>query len=41
MRDGESGSDNLLCNQTLFCSPIKGEQEIAVLAKGQGGNRKC
>lgn len=27
MRNGESGSDNLLCNQTLFCSPIKGGTE--------------
>lgn len=38
MRNGESGSDNLLRNQTLFCGPIKGERKIAVLAKGQEGN---
>lgn len=40
MRNGESGTDNLLCNQTLFFSPIKGEQKIAVLTKGQVGEHK-
>lgn len=36
MRNGESGSDNLLCNQTLFCSPIMRGTEDFCLSKRPG-----